>query len=927
MLNNRIWIIVALLLTLYVKVSAVGVFYLVDKQKKTHIYIDKNEKSVVKTSLEMFSGDMNSVAGSKIFNANKYITDDNLIIAGTIGCNRFIDSLIQNNLITVQEIENKWEGFKIITYLHEKSNKRVLLVIGSDSRGTAYGILELSRMAGVSPWNWWADVTPIKKKFVTVDSDINIVQFPSVQYRGIFLNDEDWGLMPWATKTFDKTSAKGAIGPIVYQKIFELLLRLRANTIWPAMHEATVPFFLVPGNKEIAERYGIVVGTSHCEPMMRCSASEWHMHGKGEYNYATNSDSVNQYWEERVKQLATSENIYTLGMRGVHDGEMLGAKTVAEQVDLTNKVLKNQRKLISDYLNPNVKGVPQVFIPYKEVLEIYNTGKLDLPEDISLIWCDDNFGYISRLSTPQEQARSGGSGVYYHASYWGSPHDYLWLCSTPPTQVYVEMKRAWDYNARKMWILNVGDIKPAEYVTELFLDMAWNINCINEKTIQKHTQNWIIREFGEKSALEISNIMQQYYHLATIRKPEHMGWNRIQTSGFPKGLTPVIDTEFNYLESCKRISDYQKIEDAVEQMSKKINPDRKDAFFQLVKYPVQGASLLNKKLLYAQRSRFLASFNLPAANTYADLCMDAYNKIDELTKVYNTQISNGKWNRMMDDAPRNLPVFAKQFLKEVKSENDNGLLVFMNNELKPLKENIKSSTYSFVKSDDQPLILTLCEKSNIISNWEIINKPDWLSCEIENKLIKGETKLKFYADWNKIRSKSLESVIELKCGNDEYELPINVIKKTQLSMKCLINNSLVLNAENYSKSSKQDTVRRYINLGHSGCVVQLPVSESSALEYNFYSPKIGSISIVTCLYPNHAAIGNQKRYAIAIDNEIPQIINTEPEIFKEDWKVNVLQNQSRTKTIHYISKVGPHTIKIFALDKGVVLDQLLLKCE
>ncbi len=916
-----------LMLSLFVKTIAEESFYLVDKQKNTNIFFDKNEKSVVKTSIEMFSKDMNLIAGSKTICTNKYSNIANQIIVGTIGNNQFIDSLIHNGLISVREIETKWEGFKITTFLPEKSKNRVLLVIGSDSRGTAYGILELSRIAGVSPWNWWADVTPIKKEVVKVDSNINIVQLPSVQYRGIFLNDEDWGLMPWATKTFDKTSENGAIGPLAYQKIFELLLRLRANTIWPAMHEVTKPFYLVAGNKEMAERYGIVVGTSHCEPMMRCSASEWHLYGKGEYNYATNSDSVNHYWCERVKQLSTSENIYTLGMRGVHDGEMLGAETIEEQVNLTNEVLKNQRKQLARFLNPDIVKVPQVFIPYKEVLEIYNTGKLDLPKDISLIWCDDNFGYISRLSAPQEQTRSGGSGVYYHVSYWGSPHDYLWLCSTPPAQIYLEMKRAWDYNARKMWILNVGDIKPAEYVIELFMDMAWDINCINERTIQKHTQNWITREFGEESALEINNIMQQYYHLATIRKPEHMGWSRIQTNGFPKGFTPVIDTEFNYLESCKRISDYQKIEDEVEQLSKKINSDRQDAFFQLIKYPVQGASLLNKKLLYAQRSRFLASFNLPAANTYAGLSEDAYYKIDKLTKVYNTQISNGKWNRMMDDAPRNLPVFAKPYLEEVKSENDNGLLVFMNNELKPLTTNIKNPRYSFVQSGDQPLVLTLCEKSSIISNWKIDKKPSWLIYGIDKKTVNGETALRFYVDWTKVRSRNLESILLLKCGTDEYELPINAIKETQVSKKYLINNFLVFNAENFSKSSKQDTVRRYINLGYSGCIVQLPVSESSALEYNFYSPKTGNISITTCLYPNHPANGNQKRYAISIDNEIPQIINTEPEIFKEEWKVNVLQNQSRTKTEHYISNVGKHTVKIFALDMDVILDQLLLKFE
>jgi len=905
-------------------------FYLITNDHSTSILIDSKEKEVVKTAVEMFSNDMKLVGNAEVKTYNIYSGEPNyLIVAGTIGNNTYIDSLISKDLFSVEEINTKWEAFKIKTYYPKNSQQKILLVVGSDSRGTAYGILELSRLAGVSPWNWWADVTPDKKKSVLIDSKINIVQSPSVQYRGIFLNDEDWGIEPWATKTLDKSSSKGAFGPMAYQKVFELLLRLRANTIWPAMHESTVPFFLVKGNKEMADHYGIVVGTSHCEPMMRCSASEWKLKGIGEYNYAINSMNVNQYWTDRVKQLSSSENIYTLGMRGVHDGKMLGAETIDEQVDLTNKVFKNQRKLIIDYLNPDPKKVPQVFIPYKEVLDIYNTGKLELPEDVSLIWCDDNFGYISRLSSPQEQARSGGSGVYYHASYYGSPHDYLWLCSTPPAQVYTEMKRAWDYNARKLWILNIGDIKPAEYIIELFMDMAWNINSINENSIQSYTENWISREFGKEHSSEITSVMNQYYHLATIRKPEHMGWSRIQTNGFPKGFTPVINTEFNSFafgnELQKRIDDYQVIEDQVEKLSLKMAPNRKDAFFELIKYPVQGASLLNKKLLYAQMYRMLAPLNLPVANEYAQLSQLSLDKIQQLSEVFNHQIADGKWNEMMDCKPRNLPVFQRLELPEIKIADQSGIVVFADGVNTPIQSQKIFDTTAFIQSANDNLDLTIYQKGLKTASWSIAKKPVWLTSLVEKQHVKGEDRIQLKINWDKVNGSSQQGLFVLESGSDKFNIHLDVLKKMPNQIgKPMTNDFVAFNATEYEKPTSVE-VTEIPGLGHSSAILKVnPGNLKLALEYVFNTTKSGKVSVCIALYPNHPANGRNKRYAVAIDNEEPQIIETETDIFKENWKVNVLRNQSRTITTHKIEKTGKHVLKFYAIDSDIILDQIFI---
>jgi lysophospholipase L1-like esterase len=612
---------------------------LFERNHTTYIYIDRNEKSAVYSAYSMLQNDVKAV-----FNAGLQLTG-----------NREQAQIIVSSS---KELQGKWEAFQL-----DVRDKK-LFITGSDARGKAYGILELSRMIGVSPWEWWADVKPEKRDIFLLSEIEKSSQSPSVQYRGIFLNDEDWGLLPWASEKFDyelidgvkmtdNSRWKGAIAAECYERIFQLLLRLRANTIWPAMHECTVPFYFVKGNREMADKYGIVVGTSHCEPLMRNSASEWDVSGKGDYNFIANRQNVLDYWSERLKELQHSENIFTIGMRGKHDGMMQGVKTLAEHKNALSQIISAQQELLGKHINSKSGEIPQAFIPYKEVLEVYDNG-LDVPDYVTLVWCDDNYGYIRRLSDEKEQLRKGDAGVYYHVSYWGQPHDYLWLASTSPALIYTEMKRAYEHHARKLWILNVGDIKPAEYLTEFFLDMAWNIDSItNDKlritNVFSHLENWASREFGKQNAETITAVMKEYYRLANFRKPEFTGWSRVEESGYPHGgLTPVKDSEYNPVfnnELQHRIEDYITLENRVAGIKKSIQPNLRSAFFQLVEYPVRCASLLNQKWLYRQLSDSVASLN-------------AYNLIDTLTMQYNA-LENGKWHGIMDFQPRNLPVFAK----------------------------------------------------------------------------------------------------------------------------------------------------------------------------------------------------------------------------------------------------------------------------
>lgn len=597
--------------------------------RKHNIIFDQSEEQVVHTAVDIFKSDL-----GKVSDENTSYGKSELII-GTIGKSKSVDSLIKKKQIAVKDIKGKWEAFKIVCLDDNR-----LAVLGSDSRGTAYGVLELSHMMGVSPWEWWADVTPEKKSEVLIKKGVVTVQSPSVQYRGIFLNDEDWALVPWSSKNYEPVGISGHIGPKTYSKIFELLLRLRANTLWPAMHEPTTPFYTVEGNREAAQKYGIVIGTSHCEPMMRNNAGEWYKAKIGRYNFKTNRDNIINYWAERLKYVAGTETFMTVGMRGVHDGRMEGIKTTEEYRDALHEVLDVQTDLLKEYINPDVKKIPQTIVLYKEVLNVYRSG-LEVPDYVTLMWTDDNHGYIANLSNKDEQKRNGGSGVYYHVSYWGSPHDYLWLCTTSPALINMQMRRAWDYNARKIWILNVGDIKPAEYDTELFMDMAWNINSIDNSNLSDHLRNWASREFGEKNADEIVSIMNEYYRLAAIRRPEHMGFNMVEIWGYPRGgLMPNKIPDFTEGEVKQRIEDYDRIEKAVIKLSASIPANRKDAFFQLVEYPVRAASQMNKKFLKTGQD-----------------ALNAYYEIVKLTDYYNKKMSGGKWNYFMDMKPRDLPVF------------------------------------------------------------------------------------------------------------------------------------------------------------------------------------------------------------------------------------------------------------------------------
>jgi hypothetical protein len=616
-----------------------GDFKLVYNNVPAGIIIDEDDYKVVEISANLLAEDIENVTGIKpSVRTDSQQIGDNVVIAGTIGHNELIDKLIKDGKINSVGIAGRWETYALQVVEKPLANIDTALVIfGSDRRGTAYGIFELSKQIGVSPWYWWADVPVAKKKNLIIKKGHYRDGPPSVKYRGIFINDEDFGLKPWAAKTYDPEL--GDIGPKTYRKVFELLLRLKANHCWPAMHNCTKPFNFYPDNKKVADDYAIVMGSAHCEPLLYNNASEWDTATMGDWRYDTNRDTIYKVLDKRVSENGRYENVYTVGLRGIHDSGMRGNLKLQEQVALLEQVFADQRKILTTYIDKPITEIPQVFIPYKEVMTLYDNG-LKVPDDVTLMWVDDNHGYIRRLSDPQEQKRSGGAGVYYHLSYWGAPEDFLWLGSSSPAVTAYEMQKAYTYGAKRVWIFNVGDIKPIEKETTFALEMAWDIERWNPWNAHEFNTDWAGRIFGPEFAGEIGDILNIYYRLAADGRPEH-----------------ILNVAFSENQIDRRLDAYRQISERAEKLRDKMPGELRDAYFQLIYYPIVCAKLINEKIFFVSRSLSPAANSDSRKAELAKKALEAFDGIVEITRVYNEDIADGKWLNMMYYRPNNRLIF------------------------------------------------------------------------------------------------------------------------------------------------------------------------------------------------------------------------------------------------------------------------------
>lgn len=919
------------------------------------IVYDSEDESTIKIAANALANDLKLLTGVlPVISNDPDLVRGDAIIIGTVKGSRIISRLEQKNHISVENVYDKWETFSIQSVRSPFKNiRRAVVIYGSDKRGAAYGVFHLSELLGISPWNWWADVIPEEKSRVNIPKIVYTSTTPSVKFRGIFLNDECWGLNPWASHTLEP--GEGNIGPKTYAAIFELMLRLGANYIWPAMHPCTNAFYTNPENPKTAHNYGIFVGSSHAEPMLRNNVDEWDSKLMGDFNYFTNRQNVLDYWATRVRQSSEYNSIYTLGMRGIHDSGMLGAGSLQEQVNGLQEIIGEQRKMIKNYVNSDVSSVPQAFVPFKEVLDIYDAG-LQLPDDVTIVYSNDTFGYLLRLPDTKQPSRVGGSGIYYHLSYWGRPHDYLWLCSTHPVLLWSEMSKAAHFGANQIWIVNVGDIKPHEYKLSLFLDMARNIsNFPTGQSVRDHMKRWYSNVFGDKNGEIISDLMWSYNQLNFERRPEHMGWSQTE----PTRKTHF--TEYNHFEAGdeaqKRIDQFNYLKHEVVRIRETIPERLKDAFFQLVEYPVLSSGLLNKRILYMEKAYLYASQGRSIANDLALMSKAAYDSIVALTYYYNNTMADGKWRNMMYKSPRSLPVFQMPAIPhwEFNASKNWGVAVEGDESIRRISGIVGPLTLPhFNNLTKRKYFIDVFAKDNETVVWNAIPSSNWINLSVDSGTLEakeGKRQMRIWVsvDWAKAPlGNRLRGSISFKCSNTEYTIEVIAIRPnisadfTGNSHFFMEDNGFIsIHAENYNRVNNHASNREWAvleGLGYTGRSVWvnplIPLNkltsilengELSTIEYDFYTAGAEEITVTIFTLPFHPINRDfGKRFAISINDENPQIVDHRTFGRSDEWKLNVLRNSAIISTRHQLTNGGKQTLRIQAIDPGIALDRIVI---
>ena len=594
-------------------------FPLITKGTPCSIVMDATEDEGIKMAITSLQHDIRQVCNNQPALLNN-IPAKRCVIIGSYH-SAIIQKLITAGKIDKEQLINKNEKFLLQVIAKPADGvDEALVIAGSDKRGTIYGIYELSKQMGVSPWYWWADVPVIQQENVYIKPGIYTDGEPKVEYRGIFINDEWPSFGNWAKAKF------GGINSKVYKHVFELVLRLKGNFVWPAMWGSAF-YDDDPQNGQLANTMGIVMGTSHHEPMA-LAQQDWKRRGKGEWDYNHNAQNLRDFWTYGIERAKNWESVITVGMRGDGDEPM----SEGANISLLENIVKDQRKIIEKVTGKKAKETPQVWALYKEVQEYYDKG-MRVPDDITLLLCDDNWGNVRKLPNLNEKPRTGGYGMYYHFDYVGAPRNSKWININPIPRIWEQMNLTYEYGVRKLWIVNVGDLKPMEYPITFFMDMAWNPEKFNAHNLKQHTEDFCAQLFGSQYAKEAARILSLYAK-----------YNRRVTPEMLNAKT----YSFNYGEWERVVDEYNALALDAHNLGFLLPATYRDTYDQIISYPVQACSNLYN-MYYAQaRNHALAAKLDPEANQWADKVEACYLRDSLLTHHYNKVISNGKWDHMMD---------------------------------------------------------------------------------------------------------------------------------------------------------------------------------------------------------------------------------------------------------------------------------------
>jgi hypothetical protein len=913
-----------------------GSFAIAQRRTLASIYVDPNDYAGVLRAAKDLQADVARVTGRSARVAE--VENDlgtNAIVVGTIGKNAVIDRLIRQRKIDVTAIAGQWESFLIQVVPKPVPGVEVgLIIAGSDKRGTIYGIYDLSEQMGVSPWYWWADVPVAHKDALFVKAGKYIQGPPAVRYRGIFLNDEAPALAGWAHEKYENLNHQ------MYERIFELLLRLKANYLWPAMWNNAFNED-DPLNPKLADEYGIVMGTSHHEPMLRAQ-QEWKRHGTGPWNYATNADVLRQFWTEGSERNKRYESIFTIGMRGDGDLPMVEGGDMAANVNLLERIVADQRKIIADHVNPDVSKVPQLWALYKEVQEYYEHG-MRVPDDVTLLWCDDNWGNIRRLPTDEERKRSGGAGVYYHFDYVGEPRSYKWLNTIPITKVWEQMNLAYRYGADRIWIVNVGDLKPMEFPTEFFLTLAWNPgrwsqDQWSQEKIREYTRSWAEREFGPRYAREIADIISAYTKYNGRRKPEL--------------LDPTTFSLVDYEEADRIVAEWGSMVRKAERIYRSLPENARDAFFQLVLYPAKASGQVTELYVTAGRNQLYASQGRASTNDLAAQARALFHADAALSGFYNQTLAHGKWNHMMDQTHIGYSSWNEPSSNVMPKVAEIEVPVAA-----ALGVTVEGSTAAWPGTSGEPALpqfdgfnrqrryIDLFNRGTKPFQFTATVSAPWIVLDrtrgpIERNIIEKERRLLVSVDWRKAPKGLAEGSVTVIGAGAEVTVRVEAFNpeiRARASVRGFVeaNGYVSIEAEHYTKKIDATSVRweKIADYGRTLSSMSIfPVTsrsmtppESSCLEYRMYLFHAGPIEVEAILAPTFNFVpGRGLRYAISFDDQRPQVIDALARNSLADWEKSVADSVRKVKSKHILAAPGYHTLKFWMVDPGVVLQKLVV---
>jgi hypothetical protein len=874
-----------------------------------------------------------------------------VIIAGTIGKNIIIDKLVKDKKIDVKGITGKWETFLIQVVNNPFPGvKRALIIAGSDKRGTIYGIYEISKQIGVSPWYWWADVPVKKKNKLYVNNGKYSQGSPSVRYRGIFLNDEAPDLTNWIREKFGSVVVgenppvpKGVAnyGHEFYTRLFELILRLKGNYLWPAMWNNAFNED-DPENPKLADEYGIVMGNSHQEPMLRAQ-KEWdrrYQKSLGSWNYAKNPDILEAFWREGIKRNKNYESIVTIGLRGANDTEMAPGGPQAN-MQMLEKIVEVQRKILTDEINADVTKIPQLWCLYKEVQDYYNAG-MRVPGDVTLLWAEDNWGNIRRLPTAEERKRSGGAGIYYHFDYHGGPRSYQWLNTNPIPKIWDQMSLAKQYGADRIWIVNAGHFKGYELPIEYFLDLAWNTEKQTGDNLDEYTELWAARQFGKTYSKEIGEILSAYTKFNSRRKPEL--------------LSPSTYSLVNYREAERVVEDYRTITLKAEDIFNKLPAEMHDAFYQLVLFPTKACAIVNELYLSAGKNDLYYRQGRASTNDMANQTRILFQTDTSLMGYFNRDFANGKWKHFMDQSHLGYtswadpPVNSLRAIKLKETEVP---------DIAVLGVSIEGSEAVWPGEQSDPVLpqfdifnkqsryIDVFNKGKRSVTYSADSDNPWIILEKTKGVFGFDERIWVTVDWDKVPKGKSNGSVRIKGTDTVITVLVNTFNPTEIApgnLQGFVEGEgyVSVEAEHFTSLSNEGTSRwiRIENYGHTlsamrstGIVDAPPVTpgkDSPVLEYKIFFFSTGTFDVTSIFSPTlNFLSGRSLRYAISFDNSTPQIITLVPENFNarngnREWEKSVSDNARFSHSSHTVNTPGYHTLKVFMVDQGVVLQKIII---